>query len=128
MLLTRCSSANFHFRHPEVAAEGCPRRMERPNGGPSRLASLPPQGDGESGKDRDDGRELKACHDFGRACRAPDGAALPSDGRRRAVSVRDCRASAAAPLFPQLGPVLQPLPDLALEAAFRWIVELLAGE
>src|SRR6266851_7277580 len=36
----------FVARHPEVPAEGGPRRMHGPGRRPSRLASLAPQGDG----------------------------------------------------------------------------------
>src|ERR1700694_1289638 len=47
--------------------------------------------------------------------------------RRPAGVVRGC-LSTAAPLAPQFCPVFQALPDLALEAALRWIVELPAAE
>ena len=46
------------------------------------------------------------------------------DVRVNAVS----RRALLPPLLPQLFPPLQPLPDLALEAALRRVVEVLAAE
>src|SRR5215471_7036903 len=66
-----------------------------------------PQGDGENEGKRD--------------------AARQSVCRRRAGAVRDC-LSRAAPLFTQPRPVFEPLFDLALEAAFRRVVELTPAE
>jgi len=53
--------------------------------------------------------------------------ARPSAVRRRAAAAR-ASLSSAAPLFAQLCPVLQPLSDLALEAALGRIVKFLPAQ
>src|SRR5579863_6570152 len=69
------------------------------------LASLAPQGEGEQN------------------CAA----ALRPVCRRPAAVVRGCLSS-AAPFAPQLGPIVEPFFDLALETALGRIVELPAAE
>jgi hypothetical protein len=64
-------------------------------------------------------------------CPPPSGPNCGSEAKqvRSRRSARPCKAQhSRIPFLPQLRPVIQPLPDLALEAALGRIVELLAAE
>src|ERR1700761_3176406 len=69
---------------------------------------------------RDDGKTDRAFADC-------DAAAQPSACRPRVDAVRAI-LSRSTPFTAKLRPIIQPFPDLTLEAAFRRIVELLSAE
>src|SRR5271163_1252390 len=105
-----------------MTSSGAPRTMraERPSRRPSWIASALPW--------RFAQRDVRSRPVQGGGERNDADGAIRRSACRRPADVARGAASSPAPLAPQLGPVFQPLSDLAFKAALGRIVELLPAE